>query len=96
MTKLPENSRKILTNLFDNLHWQYTWLDRFLPGTGLLTVAKKILIDQSLASPYFNFSFFMGSGMLEGNGLKGSWDEFKDKFVMVYKVTILFYFFIIF
>jgi hypothetical protein len=53
-------------------------------------VAKKILIDQSLASPYFNFSFFMGSGMLEGNGLKGSWDEFKDKFVMVYKVTNLF------
>lgn len=64
----------------------YTFLDRVLPGAALMTVAKKVILDQTISSPFSNWFFFMGCGLLEGNTAKSSWEEFTDKFAMVYKV----------
>ena len=46
------------------------------------------LQDQAAFSPFANFFFFMGSGVLEGHSVQQSWKEFKTKFPMVYKVGI--------
>lgn len=67
-------------------HVWYLFLDRLLPGTALLTVAKKILLDQATFSPFASFFFFMSSGLLEGQSVRQSWQELKTKFPMVYKV----------
>ena len=67
-------------------HAWYTALDRFLPGVTASTVVKKILLDQVVASPFFNCFFFMGMGFQEGHGAKESWEEFTSKFWDVYKV----------
>lgn len=67
-------------------HYWYLFLDRLIPGTSMRCVAKKILLDQSCFSPFANYVFFTGSGLLEGNSYKDSWKEFKEKFPMVYKV----------
>ena len=67
-------------------HIWYGFLDRVIPGASLLSVVKKIVLDQTAFSPFANVSFFMGSGLLEGNTTKEAWKEFKSKFFMVYKV----------
>lgn len=67
-------------------HFWYGFLDRVIPGASLLSVGKKILLDQTAFSPFANVSFFMGSGLLEGNTTQQAWAEFKTKFLMVYKV----------
>ena len=72
-------------------HYWYLFLDRLIPGTSMRCVAKKILLDQSCFSPFANFVFFTGSGLLEGNSYKDSWNEFKEKFPMVYKTDCLFW-----
>ena len=73
-------------------HFWYSFLDRILPGTRLLSIARKIILDQAAFSPFANFFFFMGSGVLEGHSVQQSWKEFKTKFPMVYKVCIYFFF----
>ena len=68
-------------------HWWYTWLDRVLPGRSLATCGKKILADQLIASPFFSSSFFLGVGLLEGYSFTEAWQEYKNKFLMVYLVS---------
>ena len=41
-------------------HYWYAGLDKFLTGNSAQTVVKKILLDQTIASPIFAFTFFMG------------------------------------
>lgn len=41
-------------------HAWYKILDRYLPGTAVITVGKKILADQAVAGPFFCSAFFMG------------------------------------
>jgi len=65
-------------------HWWYWWLDRYLPGRKITTIGKKILADQLIASPLGSGSFFLGLGLLEGKTLLQSWEEFSNKFIMVY------------
>ena len=70
-------------------HFWYIFLERIIPGAALFSVGKKILLDQTMFSPFANFSFFMGCGLMEGNTVRQSWDELKAKFPMVYKVLFL-------
>lgn len=67
-------------------HWWYTWLDRVLPGKSLVVIGKKILADQVIASPFFSSTFFVGVGLLEGYSTAEAWQEYKDKFLMVYLI----------
>lgn len=66
-------------------HLWYMYLDKVLPGRDTVTVFKKILADQVVASPFFAFTYFMGIGTLEGQPVTVSWTDFKAKFWTVYK-----------
>ena len=41
-------------------HVWYTMLDAILPGKAASVVVKKILMDQTIAAPFFAFTYFMG------------------------------------
>lgn len=65
-------------------HVWYKILDRYLPGTAMRTVGKKILADQAVAGPFFCSAFFMGMSLLEGKSTREGADEVKAKFWTVY------------
>nr|XP_046248500.1 mpv17-like protein 2 [Scatophagus argus]XP_046248501.1 mpv17-like protein 2 [Scatophagus argus] len=67
------------------LHYWYGWLDRVYVGKAMNTVAKKVLVDQLLASPTIGMWYFLGMGLTEGHTLSEGWEEFKDKFWEFYK-----------
>jgi len=64
----------------------YKYLDLLLPGKSAAIIAKKILLDQVIACPFFNFQFFVGMAWLEGKPLPVCWEEFVRKFPTVYLV----------
>ena len=68
-------------------HIWYSWLDKMLPKKDMKTVVMKILADQFIAAPFFAITFFYGMGILNGQSLKGCWEEFKEKFPYVYLVS---------
>ncbi|XP_076880483.1 mpv17-like protein 2 [Brachyhypopomus gauderio] len=67
------------------LHYWYLWLDRLYSGKALKTVAKKVLIDQMVASPLLGAWYFIGLAIMEGSGVETGCAEFKEKFWEFYK-----------
>lgn len=66
-------------------HYWYVWLERLLPGATIQVVVRKVLLEQVLVSPILGGLFFVGVGSMEGQGIRNSWAEFKDKFWELYK-----------
>lgn len=69
-------------------HFFYQVLDKYLPGVKFSTIAKKIFIDQTLASPFCIVLFFLGMSYLNNENFEDSKKELKDKFLIVYAVSI--------
>lgn len=67
------------------LHYWYQWLDKVYSGKIVKTVAKKVLIDQLIASPLLGAWYFIGMGVMEGRGWVSGCTEFKGKFWEFYK-----------
>ncbi|XP_031430199.1 mpv17-like protein 2 [Clupea harengus] len=67
------------------LHYWYMWLDKIYVGKAIKTVAKKVLVDQLIASPILGGWYFLGMSFMEGHGVKKGWTEFGDKFWEFYK-----------
>uniref|UniRef100_A0ABM0M4S3 Mpv17-like protein 2-like n=1 Tax=Saccoglossus kowalevskii TaxID=10224 RepID=A0ABM0M4S3_SACKO len=65
-------------------HYWYGFLDRLLPAKTIAVVIRKILLDQTVASPFFAASYFIGMGALEGEKLERSVNVFTEKFLRVY------------
>ncbi|XP_077982066.1 mpv17-like protein 2 [Glandiceps talaboti] len=65
-------------------HCWYKFLDHILPARTFGIIVRKILLDEIIASPFFATTFFMGMGILEGEGVQKSFDILKEKFLSVY------------
>ena len=68
-------------------HYWYVWLDKLLPKKDLRSVGFKILLDQFIAAPFFAITFFYGMGILEDKRMSECWNEFLQKFPLVYAVS---------
>lgn len=64
-------------------HW-YQFLDNKLPGRTIKLVLKKVLIDQTIASPCIIFLFFVTLGVLKRSSPDEVWEEMKDKALRLY------------
>ena len=69
-------------------HYWYVWLDKLLPKKDLRSVVFKILLDQFIAAPFFAITFFYGMGILEDKRMSECWNEFLQKFPLVYAVRL--------
>ncbi|XP_025110402.1 mpv17-like protein 2 [Pomacea canaliculata] len=65
-------------------HFWYKMLDKYIIGTGIKMVTKKIAADQAVAGPFFCTTFLIASGLLEGKPLKECFAEWKAKFITIY------------
>ncbi|XP_055551182.1 mpv17-like protein 2 [Wyeomyia smithii] len=65
-------------------HNWYNFMDRRYPGRALQTVLKKVLIDQTVASPVVILLFFATLGILRKASLQETINEMKDKFARLY------------
>ncbi|XP_053142856.1 mpv17-like protein 2 [Hemicordylus capensis] len=64
------------------LHYWYYWIDKIIPGkdvNGIKPAIIKVTIDQVFA-PFFGGWYFITVGLLQGQSLVYSWNEFIDKF----------------
>ena len=61
-------------------------LERFYPGKSVAATWRKVLLDQLISGPVFNFNFFVGMGLLEGKTIQEAWQEFLRKFPAVFCV----------
>uniref|UniRef100_A0A915KV82 Mpv17-like protein 2 n=1 Tax=Romanomermis culicivorax TaxID=13658 RepID=A0A915KV82_ROMCU len=68
------------------VHSFYGFLDRYYKVTSGRTVLRKILWDQSTASPAFSFTFITGMAVLEGKTFGEGVREFRAKFPAIYLV----------
>lgn len=68
-------------------HIFYKCIDERYPGRNLKTIFKKIILDQTIASPIYIVAFFICCGVLEKKSAE-SISEIKEKFIDIYKVSI--------
>ena len=66
-------------------HYFYGFLDSKLPGTKPVTVATKVLIDQTIWNPIFGCMFFGYLNLCEGK----SWDEYVQKLKSDLKTAVM-------
>ncbi|XP_052865492.1 mpv17-like protein 2 [Anopheles cruzii] len=65
-------------------HNWYNFMDRRFPGRSFRLVLKKVLIDQTVASPIVIFLFFATLGVLRRSSWDGMCHEVREKFLRLY------------
>ncbi|OWZ19628.1 hypothetical protein PHMEG_0006100 [Phytophthora megakarya] len=72
------------------MHTWFHLIDRAIPGTGKVIVAKKVVADMVIVAPLMALSFFTVTKKLEGERLSDAFEIAKTKFqptlLMNYKV----------
>lgn len=66
-------------------HYWYKLLDARLPGRTFGIVAKKVLVDQLIASPIVIAMFFATLGVMRRESLEETMEEIRHKFLRLYK-----------
>lgn len=66
-------------------HYWYKLLDSKLPGRNFKMVAKKVLVDQTIASPIVIFLFFATLGVMRRESVDETMEEIRHKFLRLYK-----------
>lgn len=64
------------------LHYWYFWIDKIAPAKGvkgIKVVIIKVILDQAFA-PFFGGWYFLAMGLLQGQSVASSWNEFREKF----------------
>lgn len=69
-------------------HVFYKCIDEKYPGRNLRSIMKKIVLDQTIASPIYIVAFFVCCGVLERR-VKESSQEIRDKFFDIYMVNFI-------
>ncbi|VVC31596.1 Mpv17/PMP22 [Cinara cedri] len=64
----------------------YRSLDKRYPAKDMRTIAKKIVIDQTLCTPMNIFVFIYGLGLLENTPWAKMNEEFRHKFLVIFSV----------
>ncbi|XP_055390096.1 mpv17-like protein 2 isoform X2 [Condylostylus longicornis] len=60
-------------------HYWYRFLDKRLPGSSIVIVLKKVVLDQLICSPLYISIFFITLGILEKSTLEETLNEIKEK-----------------
>lgn len=68
-------------------HLFYWSLDKRYPARDMLTIAKKILIDQTVCTPINIIVFIYGLGILENKTFAQINEEFKEKSLFIFSVS---------
>jgi hypothetical protein len=68
------------------MHGWYSILDTKYSSKAVNIVVKKVAIDQLFGSPLFLFVYFIGLSLLEGQTIRESCNECKEKFPFAYLV----------
>jgi len=71
------------------LHFFYGALARRIPGTGVAQVAAKIALDQAIAAPIVLSSFFFITGLLAGNSLTDTTENYKKNIIPTLKANVM-------
>ncbi|KAI8429023.1 hypothetical protein MSG28_007599 [Choristoneura fumiferana] len=72
-------------------HFYYVYLDKLMPRADAKTAIKKIICDQTFASPATIIFFFYGMGLMEKKSPEQSTEELRQKFLYVYMGDCLFW-----
>ncbi|CAB0036464.1 unnamed protein product [Trichogramma brassicae] len=72
-------------------HYFYAFLEKTLPGKSTVSIFKKTLVDQTIASPTCLGIFFFGLGLMEQKNLNDINGEVKLKLLDTWKVDCMFW-----
>jgi len=70
-------------------HYWYKGIEKLLPGQGNNQVARKVILDQSIAAPLVISSFFIFTGYLDNYSIAGSINKWKDNFLPAMKYNYI-------
>ncbi|KAF7655272.1 hypothetical protein LDENG_00058700 [Lucifuga dentata] len=71
-----------------NYHW-LRGLERMLPGGGVKTVTRKVVLDQLIAAPATISAFFTGLSVLENK--EDLLEDWREKFWTSYKTGVVYW-----
>jgi protein Mpv17 len=89
----PRAGRMLAMGLFHGAprHAFYFWLERRFPAHTAVSTAKKIFFDQAVFSVFIDTTFLFGMSLLEGKGVRASFEFMKDRFPKVFLFDNLFW-----
>ncbi|XP_003388107.1 PREDICTED: mpv17-like protein 2 isoform X1 [Amphimedon queenslandica] len=70
-------------------HYWFKFLDKRYPGRGVVSVFKKVTLDEVINGPACVIVFFLGMNKMSGMNWTDSYNDMKKKFWPVYKTELI-------